>query len=139
MSNTLYSTNHCNVKNYLACFNALIKPILMYGSELWASEILGKKRPKKFLSGQNHLLLSEKLEMKMMKFLLGLPKGASNVGVRCEFSQLPLRVYATSQSLKYYYRLKLGSSNILVQDIFKAICNVTNNPFSQFLSMLDDC
>ncbi len=77
--------------------------------------------------------------MKMLKFLLGLPNGASNVGVRCEFSLMPLRTYATSQILKYYQRLKLGSNNGLIQDVFTALCNTTINPFSNFLTMLSDC
>ena len=59
MSNTLYSTKQCNIKNYFACFRALIQPILMYGCELWATEILDMKIPKKFLSGQNYLLLAK--------------------------------------------------------------------------------
>ena len=124
MSNTLHSINRCNVKNYLACFQALIKPILMYGCEVWATDVLENKKPGKFLSGQNYLLTSEKLEMKLLKFLLGTPRGASNVGVRCELSQVPLRIYATSQILKYYNRLKLATSNMLVQHVFNTICAI---------------
>ncbi len=51
----------------------------------------------------------------------------------------PLRTYATSQIIKFYQRLKLGSENSLVQDVFKAICENSFNPFSRFLSLLDDC
>ena len=139
MLNTLYSMNQCNVRNYLACFQALVQPILMYGCEVWATEFLDQKVPKSFLSGQNHLLPSEKLEMKFMKYLLGLPRGASNIGVCCELSHMPLRTYATSQILKYYHRLKLGSQNLLVQNVFNAVCDKTINPFSKILTLLTDC
>ena len=139
MSNTLFSINQCNVKNYLACFEALIKPIIMYGCEIWATDLLENKKPNKFLSGQNHLITAEKLEIKLLKFLLGTPRGASNVGVRCEISQVPLRTFATSQILKYYNRLKLGSKNVLVQEVFQAICDSTVNPFSKFLTLIADC
>ncbi len=138
MLNTLYSTKQCNVRTFLACFNALVKPILMYGCELWAPELLGTKKSKKFLSGQNYLITGEKLEMKLLKYLLGVPRGASNIGVRCEMSNTPLRIFATSQTLKFYYRLKLGCENRLVQDVFKTICDNTINPFSEFLTLLVD-
>ncbi len=138
MSNTLYSTKRCNVRNFLTCFKALIKPILMYGCEIWAIGLLENRKPKKFLSGQNYLLTAEKLEMKLLKYLLGVPRGASNIGVRCEMSNIPLRIYATSQILKFYYRLKLGCQNSLVNEFFKALCNNTLNPFSRFLTLLVD-
>ena len=90
MSNTLFSINRCNIRDCILCFEALIKPILMYGCEIWGPELLENKQPSKFLSGQNYLLAAEKLEMKLFKFLLGVPRGASNVGVRCELSHVPL-------------------------------------------------
>ena len=139
MTNTLYSAKQSNVDNYLACFDALITPILMYGCEIWALERLDFRSPSKILSGQKHLLMAEKLESKLLKFLLGVPRGASNIGVRCELSRQPLRKYAISQILKYYYRIKLGCSNILVNGIFKEICDIKVNPFSKLLTLLADC
>ncbi len=77
--------------------------------------------------------------MKMLKYLLELPGGASNIGVRCEMSNIPLHIYVISQILKFYYSLRLGCENILVQDTFKAICDTSLNPFSKFLTLLVDC
>ena len=71
MANTLYSISQCKIKNYLICFEALIKPILLYGCELWATKLLENRKPIKFLSGQNYLLAAEKL----LKFLLGVTGG----------------------------------------------------------------
>ena len=139
MSNTLYSAKQSNVNNYFGCFDALITPILMYGCEIWAIERLENKSVAKILSGQKHLLAAEKLESKMLKFLLGVPRGASNIGVRCELSRQPLRKFAISQILKYYYRLKLGCNNTLVSNIFREICDQKVNPFSKLLTMLVDC
>ncbi len=67
MANTLYSISQCNKKNYLICFEALINPILLYGCELWATELLENRKPIKYLFGQNYLLAAEKLEMKLLR------------------------------------------------------------------------
>ncbi len=109
MKNILYSANITNIKRYLSLFDSLVKPILTYGCEIWAVDLLQKKPPMKFLSGQHSLLNCEKIEMKIYKFLLGVPRGTSNIGVRAELLRFPLRYYISSQILKYYYRLKLGS------------------------------
>ncbi len=139
MSNILYSAKRTNVNNYIMAFDALVKPILMYGCEIWGLESLQDKTPHNLLSGQRIVLMSEKLELKLLKFLLAVPKGTSNVGIRSEFGRLPLRFFALSQILKFYYRMKIGCKNKLLIDFFQAISSVTLNPFSKILTTLVKC
>ncbi len=136
MNNLLYSANITNVKNYLMLFDALIRPILSYGCEIWGVDLLQKKTPAKFLSGQHHMLGCEKIEIKLYKFLLGVPRGTSNIGVRTELLRFPLRQFISSQILKFYYRLKLGSSNKLLNNFFTNLYQTRHNPFSEFLTLL---
>ena len=56
-----------------------------------------------------------------------------------EFGRLPLRFYAVSQILKFYYRLRIGCKNALLVKVFNAISEATLNPFSQILTTLVDC
>ncbi len=139
LSNTLYSNNISNVQTYLKLFDALVRPILLYNCEIWGVDLLEKKTSSHFLSGQKHMLPCEKLEIKMLKYLLGVPKGTSNVGVRSELFRLPLRFYVTSQIYKFYSRLKLGSKNQLLNEFFKELYTTVGNPFSKFLTMIADC
>ena len=90
MSNILYSAKRTNVNNYIMAFNALVKPILMYRYEVWGLESLQDKTHHNLLSGQRIvlILISENLEIKLLKFLLAVPKGTSNVGIRSEFGSL---------------------------------------------------
>ncbi len=138
MNSLLYSANITNTKNYLMLFDALIRPILTYGCEIWGLDLLQKKAPKKFLSGQHHMIGCEKLEIKLYKFILGVPMGTSNIGVRAELLRFPLRYFISSQILKFYYRLKLGSKNNLLNNFFTNLHQLHHNPFSEFLTMLSN-
>ncbi len=139
MSNVLFSAKRTNVKNYMTAFEALVKPIIMYGCELWGLESLQEKVPEKVLSGQKVLLMAEKLELKLLKFLLAVPASASNVGIRSEFGCTPLRFYAISQILKFYHRMKIGCKNTLLSDFFHAFSENSINPFSKILTTLVEC
>ncbi len=139
MSNMLYSAKRTNVKNFVMAFDALVKPILMYGCSVWGLESLQEKVSTKILSGQKVLLLSEKLELKLLKYLLAAPKGTSNIRIRSEFGRLPLRFYALSQILKFYYRVKVGCKSSLLINIFHALSDISLNPFSKILTTLVDC
>ena len=88
MSNILYSAKRTNVNNYIMTFNALVKPILMYRYEVWGLKTLQDKTPHNLLSGQRIVLFSENLEIKPLKFLIAVPKGTSNIGIRSEFGSL---------------------------------------------------
>ena len=77
--------------------------------------------------------------MKLHKFLLGVPTGASNIAVRTEISCIPLRIKISAQILKFYYRMKLGSMNDLLNQTFKNIADIALNPFARFLTLLTDC
>ncbi len=136
MSNLLYAANITNVKNYLMLFDALVRPILTYGCEIWGVDLLQKKKPSKFLSGQHHMLGCEKVEIKLYKFILGVPTGTSNIGVRTELLRFPIRHFISSQILKFYYRLKLGCTNQLINRFFKNLHELHHNPFSEFLTLL---
>ncbi len=65
--------------------------------------------------------------------------GTSNIAVRAEISSIPMRIRASAQILKFYYRIILGSVNELLKQTFQNIVNISINPYSQFLTLLADC
>ncbi len=50
--------------------------------------------------------------------------------------RFPIRQFISSQILKFYYRLKLGSSNKLLNNFFTNLYQLHHNPFSEFLTLL---
>ncbi len=139
MQNILFSNKITHIRNHITAYSALVEPILLYGCEIWGVEALENKSNQKFLSGQHHILGAEKLEIKLYKFLLGVPNGTSNIGVRSEIAYTPMRIRVVSQILKFYYRMKLGSVNTLLDQTFINVSNIGINPFSKILALLADC
>ncbi len=139
MSYMLHSAKRTNVSSYITAFEALVKPIITYGCEVWGIESLECKTTNNLLSGQKILIPAEKLEMKFLKFLLCVPKGTCNIAVRSELGKYPIRFYVLSQILKYYYRLKIGNKNVLLGSLFNTLCDISINPFSRLLTLLVDC
>ena len=81
-----------NVPPFLKLFDSLIKPVLLYGSEIWGSHIgTGKKPIDKFLN-------------KFYRTLLGVPRNSSNVGTHAELGRSPIQVNVHQSMIKYWFR-----------------------------------
>ena len=74
-------------------FHALIKPILLYGSDFWGVLKLPKNNP------------IENLHMKFCKDLLGVQKQTTNIGVLLELGQVPLYIQAIQNAIKNWGRI----------------------------------
>ena len=78
----------------LKLFDALVRPIMTYACEAWA--IMGAK---------GLLYDMEKIELRFLKMLLGVPQNTSSKLVYAEFGRLPLPHFWLQQSLKYLGRM----------------------------------
>ena len=100
-------------------FNALIKPILLYGSEVWGVDI------KDNLNNDP----AEMVHTKFCKMLLGVNKRASNNACRSELGLFPLRVNAKLRVVKFWVKFAISNktklSHLTIQD-----CNHANTPCS---------
>ena len=97
-------TNLYQIKPNLAIklFNTLVKPIALYGCEIWGMDLL------KLLKGDFNLLdrtFSEKLQNKFCKMALGVGKRSINCAVRNELCVLPMCLTIFKRILDYNHRL----------------------------------
>ena len=128
------------VDTMLHLFDHLIKPILMYGSEIWGVSNLNFKiaNPKpgdsksqfycdlknlhpitsKFI-GQDDPI--EKMHLKFCKYTLGVHGKATNLGVYGDLGRYPLFITNISHCLNYFYHLQFSKDNVLLQDFFKSL------------------
>lgn len=112
-----------DIKISLHVFDHTIKPILLYGSEIWGtfSPFTAKLRSnivsiEKIYSK----LLCEKLHLKFCKFILGVNKKSTNFGVLSELGRFPLHFNIVQSMLNYWYRLEnLGSSFPLLMEAYQ--------------------
>ena len=108
LRNCLGVTFRDNFKISLDLFDALIKPILLYGIELWGCLKQG-------FSDKNPI---EKLNIKFFKHTLGVTKRASNIGCRCELGRKQLHVIGFKVSIVNWFRMLNDPINVIFKTIY---------------------
>jgi hypothetical protein len=101
------------IKTFLHIFDHCIKPIVLYGCENWSiiNVIPGKKNTSIFDSFKDWGV--EKLNMKFCKFIMGVSKTCTNVGIYSELGRYPLYIDMLKHFFMYWYSLEYTSSNLL--------------------------
>jgi len=117
-----FSITYPNIKNCLHVFDHTIKPILLYGSEIWGCFKPFKKVLKKDDISFDKIypnLFADKLHIKFCKFILGVNKKATNFAVLSELGRFPLHFDIIKSKIRYWYRLEnLGSSFPLLKEAY---------------------
>jgi len=103
-------------------FDHTIKPILLYGSEIWGCFNPFKKVLKKDDISFDKIypnLFADKLHIKFCKFILGVNKKATHFAVLSELGRFPLHFDIIKSKIRYWYRLEnLGSSFPLLKEAY---------------------
>lgn len=102
-----------SIKTYVHLFNHCIKPIITYGCENWAVNILTPKRQLLSLYDIFKEWEIEKLHVKFCKYLLGVSKTCTNIGVISELGSFPIYLDVLKQIFMYWHRLENSASNLL--------------------------
>ena len=98
--------NHVHL--FFNLFDTLIKPILMYGIELWGS----------LKQGFNDMNPIEKLNTKLCKHILGVTKCTSNIGCRCELGRKQLHILGFKTTIKNWLRVINDPINSILKTIY---------------------
>ena len=114
-----------NTKLALYLFDSLIKPIMLYGSEIWGiteftnnNGTLVKQLYNKFPTSQ-----VEKLQLSFFKYLLGVNTKASNAAVLGELGRFPLYIDVGCNILNFLKHIG-KSNNILLLDAYNLQCKM---------------
>ena len=113
----LYSNNANNVHLLLQLFDKLVKPILLYGVELWGPDFLKKlfvKEDLKFIDN----FFCEIVHNRACKSILGVTKGSSNIAVRAELGRTPLYPFIVEMVFKYWYKLITQTKNPILKEAY---------------------
>ena len=115
-----------NAKTLLHLFDHTIKPILLYGSEIW-----GQFPPNK-LHSKGDLYFSqlckdsiEKSHIKFCKYILQVSKRATNIAVMGELGRYPLYLEVLLNMVKYWFRLS-EQTDSLIKEAFEESKNMFN-------------
>ena len=84
-----------NIMLTIKLFDALISPILLYGSEIWGVDC----------SDQIEKDPAELVQIKFLKWLLGVNKYCSNNAYRAETGRFPMKIEAQYRNFKFWLTL----------------------------------
>ena len=105
------------LRTLIHIFDHTIKPVLLYGSEIWGAFL-----SKKLLTGGDNFFFNlcknfngEKVHVSFCKYLLSVSKRSTNLAVMGELGRYPLMLDVLINMIKYYVRLS-RSSDVLLSD-----------------------
>ena len=128
-----FEGNKPKIKTLLHVFDHTVKPVLLYGSEIWGY-FPGKKlslNTDSFFDKLCKNLIVENVHKKFCKFLLEVTKRASNLAVMAELGRYPLLIDIFINMVKYYIRL-LNSDGLLSEALSTSRLLFKNNKNSWF-------
>jgi hypothetical protein len=142
-----------NVKTALHLFDHLIKPIVLYGSEIWGpinltqtrSQIKVRNEQEQFWYDLNNTYQIEtkytqtdspfeKLHLKFLKCILGVHNNSTNMGAYGELGRFPLYTNIVTNSFEYLDHLDTNNNNKLLEQVYTNMkelnhpkqCNIIN-------------
>lgn len=117
-----FLSHNPSVKTSLHVFDHTIKPILLYGCEIWGQFNTTTARFRNGVISFDRIfsnICCEKLHVSFCKFILGTHKKTSNLAVLSELGRFPFHFVIIKTMLKYWHRLEnLGTSFPLLNDAF---------------------
>jgi hypothetical protein len=105
----LLNKSNLSYKTSMHLFDHVVKPVLLYGAEIWAPFCTKNKNTTEKII-QNALNLSiEKCHLRYCRLTLGVGRKAPNIGIYGDTGRVPLLVDAMCSTVKYLHRLETRS------------------------------
>ena len=100
----IFPKNRLALIENLKLFDACIKPILLYNSEVWGPEIIlhDRKRIEKYYMTN---FLPESIHIRFIKHTLGVNKSAVNSAVLSETGRFPMALSVIKSIIRFWYHI----------------------------------
>ena len=92
-------SDNMNIYGHIKLFNACVQPILLYCSEVWSLFTLIKGNVNVELKYDS--FIPNKVQMKYVKYMLGVHKSATHIALLAELGLYPLSIAALKSSVIY--------------------------------------
>ena len=134
----LYKHRSVDVNIMLDLFDKMVVPIALYGVEVWGMNFLPTNKSNKDLFDKSHLgkHLSENLQYRFIKMLLGVPRRTSSWAAVTECGRYPLAIKAFKAMCRYFQHISNTTSPIIkaALDQSKALAGLGVNSWSKSMS-----
>jgi hypothetical protein len=111
------SGSAASIKANLHLFDHTIKPIVLYGSEIWGmfktNSVACKKNAINISEKKYQNNVADKINLKFCKFTLGVNSKSSNIAVLSEIGRFPIYFNIVLSMISYLHQLHHCSSNLL--------------------------
>ena len=105
-------------------FDHTIKPILLYGSEIWGHTLLNKGLINTNILERDEI---EHCHLKYCRSSLAVSRKAPNIGIYGETGRYPLAIEAVTNALKYWQRLQNIDKSSLIHHSFLESRNINQD------------
>ena len=134
----LYKHRSVNINIMFNLFDKMVVPIALYGSEVWGINYIPANPNNNDFFGQCNLSkhITEILNYRYMKLLLGVPRKTSNWAVNTETGRYPTILKAIKAMIKYYFHLSESKSPFLISALAtnKAMAVNGNNTWYKYIT-----
>ena len=112
-------TKNTNLKIMIHLLDHTVKPVLLYGSEIWRTFIGKKLREGKdnFISKLFSNLKQEHVHLEFCKYILGVGKRSTSLAILGELGRYPLYIEIIISMFKYLKCL-YTNEDILLRNVF---------------------
>ena len=135
------SQGHIKCSTYLHLFDTIIKPVLLYSSEIWMP-CVAKLRKLQNNSAHNieesfENLHIEKLHCLLLRILLNVNAKATKMALYSETGRYPLYIEGLVNSFKYLNRLETGDCSSLLTESLACSKELANSWHSNLMKVLN--
>ena len=118
MLKSIFGNLSPNINTCLHIFDHTVKPVLLYGCEVWgtcfpSAAAVKRETDFKLEKGYNNLEC-EKLAVKYYKYILGVHKRSTNMAVYGDLGRTPLFIDIVCAIIKYFRRIEEMHNNSLL-------------------------
>ena len=121
---------NASAKVSLKLFDSLVKPICLYGSEIWALDVIDWNKNIEQLLSQDNLPF-EKLHIRFCKSILKVNSKCCNISAKSELGRFPIITSILVSMVKYWKHARESNKNSLIymatnNDLVSKIVNYQN-------------
>ena len=110
--NGVFDSSHLCIQDKLKLFDALVSPIMNYGSEVWG-----------FHNSQD----IERVHLRFLKQILNVRQQTSNMAIYGELGRVPFYVIRKVRIIKYWYKILADPFTLLYKVYKQQVADVDNN------------
>ena len=107
-----------NTGLYVTLYNHCVKPIILYGSEVWSIDFLINKPGLTQMESRYDLFIPEKTQIKFLKNMIGVHKYSVNDAVRADFGIFPA-ISSLQASANFWVHLVNSNKSPLAYQAFQ--------------------